>query len=116
MSDWRATRSTVESARAGLDLAMPGPISPWGAALVAAVERGEVDEAAIDRKVTHLLELAERVGALGTAAKTPPADLTPADYAADVAAYTAVSGTVLLANDGALPLDAPTLRRVLVVG
>jgi beta-glucosidase len=116
MSDWRATRSTVESARAGLDLAMPGPIGPWGDALVAAVERGEVDEAAIDRKVTHLLELAERVGALGTAAEKPPADLTPAGYAADVAAYAAVSGTVLLTNDGTLPLAAPALRRVLVVG
>ena len=29
MSDWFATRSVEASARAGLDLAMPGPNSPW---------------------------------------------------------------------------------------
>ncbi|MFZ0529079.1 MAG: glycoside hydrolase family 3 N-terminal domain-containing protein, partial [Propionicimonas sp.] len=48
MSDWFATRSTAESANAGLDLAMPGPVTPWGAALVAAVEAGTVAEAEID--------------------------------------------------------------------
>ena len=30
-SDWDATRSTVPTAVGGLDLAMPGPDSPWGA-------------------------------------------------------------------------------------
>lgn len=107
MSDWRATRSTVGSARAGLDLAMPGPLSPWGDALVAAVERGEVDEAAIDVKVAHLLQLADRVGSPGTPRKSP----SPADVAADAA----VGGAVLLANDGVLPLaDRP--HRILIVG
>ena len=51
MSDWFATRSTEAAARAALDLAMPGPSSPWGDALVAAVRAGEVDEALIDDKV-----------------------------------------------------------------
>ncbi|SEH02173.1 beta-glucosidase [Nonomuraea solani] len=111
MSDWRATRSTVASARAGLDLAMPGPVSPWGQALVDAVERGEVDEAAIDRKAVNLLGLAERVGALS--------DVTferAAPEAARVAADAAVGGTVLLTNDGTLPLAEGAVRRVLVVG
>src|SRR5262249_39741412 len=50
MSDWFATRSTVDAGSGGLDLAMPGPMGPWGDALVAAVRAGEVDEAAIDDK------------------------------------------------------------------
>jgi beta-glucosidase len=113
MSDWRATRSTVESARAGLDLAMPGPVSPWGEALVRAVERGEVGEAEIDRKVARLLALAERVGALGQ----PGTDASaPAGFAAEVAVDAAARGTVLLTNDGTLPVPEGALRRVLVVG
>src|SRR3954468_13792220 len=64
MSDWFATRTTEAAARAGLDLAMPGPDSPWGDALVQAVRDGGVDEAAIDAKVERILRLAGRVGAL----------------------------------------------------
>ena len=64
MSDWFATRTTVPSAVAALDLVMPGPHGPWGDALVAAVRAGEVDEALIDDKVTRILRLASRVGAL----------------------------------------------------
>src|SRR5205823_323172 len=44
LSDWHAARSTVETAVAGLDLAMPGPDGPWGAKLAAAVRSGEVGE------------------------------------------------------------------------
>ena len=51
MSDWFATRSTEAAGNAALDLAMPGPIGPWGDALVAAVRAGKVDEATIDDKV-----------------------------------------------------------------
>src|SRR4051794_27568279 len=74
MSDWFATRSTEAAGRAGLDLAMPGPSSPWGDALVAAVRAGQVEGAAIDDKVLRLLRLAGRVGALGgVAPATAPA-------------------------------------------
>src|SRR6266487_758851 len=44
LSDWHAARSTVETAVAGLDLAMPGPDGPWGAKLVEAVRTGQVSE------------------------------------------------------------------------
>ena len=64
MSDWFATRSTAAAGNAALDLAMPGPMGPWGDALVAAVRAGEVDEATIDDKVERILRLAARVGAL----------------------------------------------------
>ncbi|MFS1297683.1 glycoside hydrolase family 3 C-terminal domain-containing protein [Streptosporangium longisporum] len=64
VSDWGGVRSTVGTARAAQDLAMPGPRGAWGEALVAAVRAGEVPEAAIDDKVRRLLLLAARVGAL----------------------------------------------------
>jgi len=65
VSDWMATKSTVESALGGLDLVMPGPGGPWEGTLLEAVRRGEVPESAIDDKVARILLLAQRVGAIG---------------------------------------------------
>ncbi|WP_399892027.1 glycoside hydrolase family 3 C-terminal domain-containing protein [Streptomyces sp. BBFR51] len=65
VSDWGAVRATVDTARAGLDLAMPGPDGPWGEALARAVADGGVPEAAVDDKVRRLLRLAAWLGALG---------------------------------------------------
>ncbi|WP_352244413.1 glycoside hydrolase family 3 C-terminal domain-containing protein [Microtetraspora sp. NBRC 13810] len=75
VSDWGAVRSTVASARAAQDLAMPGPNEYWGDALVKAVRAGEVPEEAIDDKLRRLLRLAARVGAL---TPPPPTTDTPA--------------------------------------
>jgi beta-glucosidase len=114
ISDWTATRSTEASALAGLDLAMPGPNSPWGEALVAAVREGRVDESIIDDKVLRLLRLAARVGALDDAAPSGTV-MTPADARAQLRDLTARS-VVLLHNNGLLPLDAGALRRVALIG
>ncbi|MCX4912541.1 glycoside hydrolase family 3 C-terminal domain-containing protein [Streptomyces sp. NBC_00687] len=65
VSDWGALRDGDPAGRAGLDLAMPGPDSPWGAALVRAVEDGCVPVSAVDDKVRRLLTLAAACGALG---------------------------------------------------
>ncbi len=89
VSDWTAVRSTEASAAARMDLAMPGPHSPWGEDLVAAVRAGRVPEDAIDEKVRRLLRLAARVGAPRGEAPPPPADL-PREVAAE--------GMVLLRN------------------
>ena len=64
MSDWFATKSAAAAANGGLDLVMPGPDGPWGAALVAAVESGDVDGSTVDEHLRRLLRLAGRVGAL----------------------------------------------------
>jgi beta-glucosidase len=115
MSDWFATRSPAAAANAALDLAMPGPMSPWRDALVAAVRAGEVDEALIDDKVARLLRLAARVGALdGTAPAAPPA-YDEATVAGDLRRV-AAAGFVLARNESMLPLDASALRRVAVLG
>ena len=64
VSDWSAARTTVATAVAGLDLAMPGPNGPWGADLVQAVLDGVVPESVIDDKVARILRLARWAGAL----------------------------------------------------
>ena len=110
VSDWTAVRS-LDAVAAAQDLAMPGPAPAW-ADLVEAVRDGRVQESDIDRKVLRILLLAERVGALeGTDAVAPAAVDGPA-----FAKEAAVEGTVLLRNDGLLPLDAPALSRVAVIG
>jgi beta-glucosidase len=122
VSDWHAAR-TIAAATAGLDLAMPGPSGPWGAALAAAVRRGLVSEAAIDDKVLRLLRLAARVGALDTGTPVPgtrqaqTAEIWSDERAREVLRSTAADGFILAHNEHSLlPLDRPSLRRVAVIG
>ncbi|MBL7261671.1 glycoside hydrolase family 3 protein [Paractinoplanes lichenicola] len=107
MSDWFATKTAGPAANGGLDLVMPGPDGPWGDALVAAVEAGEVDESAIDDHVTRLLRLAERVGALGEP-RAWPVDLPNPDSPVRREQLTrlAARGITVLKNDNdLLPLN-----------
>jgi beta-glucosidase len=115
VSDWFATRSTTASARAGMDLEMPGPARHYGAKLAAAVRGGEVPEAAIDASVRRLLRLMERTGAFARAGQPERAVDLPEHRA--LAREAAASGIVLLRNQGdALPLDAARLRSLAVIG
>jgi beta-glucosidase len=107
MSDWFATKTAGPAANGGLDLVMPGPDGPWGDALVAAVEAGEVPESAVDDHLRRLLVLADRVGALGTP-RGYPADLPAPDSARRREQLTrlAAQGVTVLTNvDDALPLN-----------
>lgn len=113
VSDWTAVRS-VASALAAQDLVMPGPDGPWGAALVAAVRDGHIPEAAIDRKVTRILRLAARVGAL--AGFEPAAALPEAEDAVAFAREAATAGAVLLTNRGELPWTPAELPSLAVIG
>jgi beta-glucosidase len=145
LSDWHAARSTVATAVAGLDLAMPGPAGPWGSLLTAAVLAGEVSEDEVDAKVMRILRLARRVGALGrngasansatlnSAALTGAALNSAALNSAALNSATLNGGPVLadpsllrrcaaaaftlLLNEGSvLPLDPGTLRSVALIG
>nr|WP_308197480.1 glycoside hydrolase family 3 C-terminal domain-containing protein [Rathayibacter sp. VKM Ac-2928] len=114
ISDWTAVR-TVDSARAAQDLVMPGPDGPWGAALVAAVRDGSIEESVVDRKVRRILRLAARVGALEGFA---PAVAEPVlvEDGRGFAREAAAAGSVLLRNEGELPWDASALTSVAVIG
>lgn len=114
VSDWNGVKDTVQSANAAQDLVMPGPDGPWGAALIAAVQAGEVPESALDEKVERLLRLAARIGALegAPAAKDVPAWTAPA--IAELLREAAADGMVLIRNDGVLPLEGAP--KVAVIG
>jgi beta-glucosidase len=120
VSDWFGTHSTDDAAVAGLDVEMPGPPAFLGRKLAEAVRAGRVDEAVVDDHARRILRLAARTGALapaGEAASPRPAEVqheaSPADR--QVAHELAVGGTVLLRNDGVLPLAAD-VRRLALIG
>jgi beta-glucosidase len=115
MTDWFGVVDTVVSARAGLDLEMPGPGRAFGPALLSAVKAGDVAESSVDDMVRRLLATFDRFGILDEPlpAVAPAGDL-PDDRA--LVRRAAVEATVLLRNDGVLPFSASGLRRVAVVG
>jgi beta-glucosidase len=106
MSDWFATKTAAPAANGGLDLVMPGPDGPWGEALVAAVEAGDVSESVLDEHLRRLLLLADRVGALGTPREYPerlPAPDSP-QRREQLTRLAAEGITVLTNHDATLPL------------
>ncbi|MEU3731502.1 glycoside hydrolase family 3 C-terminal domain-containing protein [Streptomyces sp. NPDC033538] len=115
VSDWAAVRSTEETGRAALDLAMPGPDSPWGSSLVRAVKDGLVAEEAVDEKVRRLLRLAGRVGALEPR-RPRRAPMTSSRDTRALLRRAVSAGAVLLRNTAVLPLDPAELSTVAVVG
>jgi len=118
ISDWNAVRS-IKAAKAEQDLAMPGPKEAWGESLLAAVRNGEVDEATIDRKIVRLLKLAERVGALGSdglAPANPPRHNEISSEGVAFARRASSEGSVLLKNDGILPVNLQKVGKVALIG
>ncbi|WP_022891275.1 beta-glucosidase family protein [Agromyces subbeticus] len=123
VSDWLATKSTDAPANAGLDLVMPGPLGPWGEALVDAVREGRVSEAAIDDHVARILALAARVGALsGVPGVVEPAAVADAPEpdspeVRSLLTELAARSTVVLRNEGGLlPLEVPAGASVALIG
>lgn len=118
ISDWNAVR-TLAAAGAEQDLAMPGPDGAWGAALVEAVRRGEIQEEVINRKVARLLLLAQRVGALGEEGELPDPVKRHNHIAPEGVSFArraAAEGSVLLENDGVLPLNFKKIGKVALIG
>lgn len=103
MTDWFAVGSTVGSALAGLDLQMPGPARFFGAPLADAVRRGDVPEAVLDGIARRWLQLVDRLEAWADQPAPERAVDLPEHRA--VARRAAAESTVLLRNDGLLPLS-----------
>ena len=115
VSDWFGLGSTAGSARAGLDLEMPGPGRSFGPALADAVRAGEVEEALVDAQARRLLGALERRGALDVPGDEPEESVDRPQHRA-LAREAAAASMVLLRNDGLLPLDPSGLRRLAVIG
>ncbi|MET8204002.1 glycoside hydrolase family 3 N-terminal domain-containing protein [Micromonospora taraxaci] len=103
--------------RAGIDVELP-TVDTFGAPLVDAVRRGEVDEALIDCALRRVLIQKIELGLLDEGWRELPDDVASLrfddDVSQDVAVRLARQAVVLLRNTGVLPLAAG--RRVAVVG
>lgn len=115
ISDWFAAKETVPNALGGLDLEMPGPAIAWGKNLQTAVDAGEVPEDLLDDKISRLLLCMERTGLMDDVEVTAELALNKPDHQA-LAYQAAVEGMVLCKNDGVLPLDLSSKKRVAVIG
>jgi len=115
MSDWFSTRSTAESVNAGQDLEMPGPTIWRGDQLLAAVQKGEVSEATLDRRVRDLLRWMERVGAFDRPASADEQAIDRPEHRALIRRAGA-EAIVLLKNNGVLPITPEKVRTLAVIG
>jgi beta-glucosidase len=119
VSDWFAARSTEPTALAGLDLVMPGPHGPWGAALVEAVARGAVPESEIDDKVLRLLRVAGLVGALGEPGGTrgtASSRSTPGPHADRAILRQAAAASFVLLHNSAAVLPLGRVGSIALIG
>jgi beta-glucosidase len=114
-SDWGGTHSTVDSVNAGLTMEMPNGYF-YADLLSQAVAAGQVSTATIDTMVSRVLT---QMFAFGLFDKAPSgsttATVTTAAHA-QVALQGAEEGTVLLKNNGLLPLSASSLSSIAVIG
>jgi beta-glucosidase len=115
MSDWGAVHSTVRSAMAGLDQESGEQLDTenfFEAPLSQAIADGEVPKARLDDMARRILT---SIFAHGLADETVVSE--PVDFAASDRTALAIAreGTVLLRNQGLLPLPADT-RSIVVIG
>lgn len=106
------TRDEAESAAAALRAGCDVEIGRCYRSLTEALQRGIVDEADIDRSLTRVLSLRERLGVLGDTTAAPGE--VDFDAHAALGRRAAVSSITLLKNDGILPLQREA--RLLVTG
>ena len=104
MTDWFAVGSTLDSARAGLDLQMPGPDRFFGEVLAKAVADGDLEPEVLDGIARRWLSLIDKLDAWEDEPGLERAVDLPEHRA--VAHRAGLGGTVLLSNNGVLPLPA----------
>jgi len=103
MSDWGAVSDRPAAIAAGLDLEMPGSAGMWDSEVAAAVASGRLAADDVAKDAQRVLDLAAKARCKGA---DPNATVDPATLAANdaLARRVAAAGSVLLANDGLLPL------------
>ncbi|MEV4556261.1 discoidin domain-containing protein [Kitasatospora sp. NPDC049285] len=114
-SDWGGIHSTVPSANAGETVEMPfGGF--FAASLVQAVAAGQVTQATFDTMVSRVLTQMFRFGMFDKAPSGSTTAIVATPAHREVALRGAEEGTVLLKNNGVLPLDPNGGRSVAVIG
>ena len=112
VSDWGAVHDRVAALRAGLDLEMPPDLQRSAAAVVEAVNDGQLDASVLDETVRRLLRLV--AAAQPALAESGDVD---ADEHHELARQAARESAVLLKNEGGvLPLAPAEGSTVAVIG
>jgi beta-glucosidase len=113
--DWGAAHSTVESANAGMTMEMPGGYF-FADFLKQAVADGRVSQATLDTMAGRVLTEMFAFGLFDKAhTGSTGANVSTAAHA-DVARRGAEEGTVLLKNNGVLPLSTASVHSIAVLG
>ena len=97
MSDWGATDNRVAAVHAGMDLEMPGSNGISDSQVSHAVQAGHLSAAALERSADRVLDMVDKC----RGQEQRPAPFTEHDA---LARRAAAESSVLLVNDGALPL------------
>lgn len=115
VSDWTSTHSSLGPALGGLDLEMPTG-KAFGKNLESAVLKGRVPVQIVDDKVRRILRAMFAIGLMGDQKIARPRPLGPESAEHQKLAQTiAEQGTVLLKNDGVLPIG-DRVRSIAVIG
>ena len=116
VSDWFAVRSTGASIAAGLSLEMPGQGQWYGPERIQeAIKNGECGEKDLDAIATDMLTLMQRTGAFDGAGGGKEKQLDSPEHRGLIR-HAATEGTVLIKNDGVLPLEPKKLQSLAVIG
>ncbi|KAI8086821.1 glycoside hydrolase superfamily [Gilbertella persicaria] len=129
-SDWAATHSTAKAANGGLDMTMPGDIefeshdSYFGANLTLAVKNKEVKEERVTDMALRIVAAWYKMGQDKDFPETringfhrdqePFVDVQGDHY--KLAREMAAASTVLLKNDGVLPIDKKKIKSAALIG
>lgn len=111
-SDFFAQKSTVPTLKGGLDHEMPVPIVWSAAKLGAALDKGELSLADIDRALERRYTQAFKAGIFDRQLVQTPVDFIAGGRSARTIG---TNGAVLLQNNGALPLRS-NVQNIVVIG
>jgi beta-glucosidase len=114
-SDWVLGVYDVSGAAAGLDIENPEP-RVFGDKLVASVKDGSTQEATIDTACRRILTIQYRLACAIDPLPEYPMSLVSCPAHAALALEAAQKSAVLLENDGTLPLHAPALNKIAILG
>ena len=115
VSDWGAALETIENAKGGLDMEMPGPGHTWGEKLKEAVEKKEVSQELIDDKVRRILTTMEFTGRTDSPENKPEKENNRKSHK-KLLRKCASEGMVLLKNENFLPLTNHKDKTIAVIG
>ena len=115
VSDWGAALETIENAKGGLDMEMPGPGHTWGEKLKEAVKKNDVPQELIDDKVRRILTTMEFTGRTHSPENKPEKEENRKHHK-KLLRKCASEGMVLLKNENFLPLTNYKDKTIAVIG